>query len=189
MSHRACPAATATPRDRAVVHLSSPSSLPILLLLLALTACKTGVEIPDIVREPEVVGTVVEVSFPGAEAPAESRALHELADGQVIEIERNSAIALRGPDPQVGDLLLYGTQPDGTWFWSGPLLDDPRSGGECAEIMAPALDEGDSIVFEIGLRLPKADGFDPFEVTDGQFNDPTKGFCLNERGEVTRYRS
>ena len=161
----------------------------VLVASLVLSACKSSVDIPDVVREPEVVGEVLEVASAPEEGPRERRAQFSLIDDQVVVIDLNSARNLGGPEPREGQLLLYGVESDGPWFWSGPLLDDPRSGGQCAEIMAPALEDGDAIVFEIGLRLPKASDFDAFEVTDGQFTDPTKGFCVNERGEVTRYRS
>lgn len=155
------------------------------VVLLTLVGCKAAVDIPDIVRTPDHAGDV-EHREDLADGPIQLT----LSGGAEVELDRISALNLRpGTDPAEGDLLLYGTEPDGPWFWSGPLLDDPRTGGQCAEIMAPALDEGGTIAFEIGLRLPKADDFDPFEVTDGQFTDPTQGFCLNERGEVTRYRS
>jgi hypothetical protein len=161
----------------------------VVVLMVALAACESTVNIPDVVREPQVVAEVVGVAPAREEVPHERRAQFDLSNDQVVVLELNSARNLGGPEPGEGDLFLYGTEPDGPWFWSGPLLDDPRTGGQCAEIMAPARDEGDTIAFEIGLRLPKADDFDPFEVTDGQFTDPTQGFCLNERGEVTRYRS
>lgn len=159
------------------------------LLVAVLTGCKTDVRIPDVVREPSVVGEISEILPGGTESPGDRLALYRLDTSDTLTVDLNSATSLlQNREPGEGDLLLYGEEPDGPWFWSGPLLHDPRTGGQCAEIMAPALDEGDTIVFELGLRLPKADGFDPFDVTDGEFSDPTKGFCLNERGEVTRYR-
>ncbi|MDQ4107784.1 MAG: hypothetical protein M3138_03125 [Actinomycetota bacterium] len=175
-----------TPGQRAVARRPPrPLTLAVALFMLLGNACETGVDIPDVVREPEITGEIAVREFVDG-----SVVEVETVQGEQVRIELNRTARIGGStDPDEGDLLLYGTEPDGPWFWSGPLLDDPRTGGNCAELMAPALEDGNFIVFEIGVRLPKAPDFDPFEVTDGQFTDPTKGFCLNERGEVTRYRS
>jgi hypothetical protein len=154
-----------------------------LLVALVLAACKTGVDIPDIVHEPELAGEIVQ-RVDLAEGPIELT----LSGGERIELDRMTAANLRpGTDPNEGDLLLYGTEPDGPWFWSGPLLDDPVTGRQCAGIPGPALDDGEAIVFEIGMRLPKAADFDPAEQRDGVFSNPTREFCIDEFGEVTRF--
>lgn len=155
----------------------------VLALLITVTACKTSVDIPDVVREPEIAGEVVQ-RVDLAEGPIELT----LSRGQRIELDRMTATNLRpGTDPNEGDLLLYGTEPDGPWFWSGPLLDDPVTGRQCAGMAGPALDDGEAIVFEIGIRLPKAADFDPAEQRDGVFSNPTREFCIDEFGEVTRF--
>lgn len=163
------------------------ATLIIVVVLLVTSGCKTGVDIPDVVREPEVVGEVLDVAAPPEEGPRERRARFTLRDDRAVDIDLNSARNIGGPEPAEGQLLLYGTQPDGPWFWSGPLLDDPVTGRQCAGIVGRALDEGESIVFEIGLRLPKAEDFDPAEVRDGVFSNPVREFCIDEHGEVTRY--
>lgn len=153
------------------------------LLWVAVTGCDTGIDIPDVVREPEVAGEV-ERRVDLAEGPIQLT----LSGDALIELDRMTATNLRpGTDPNEGDLLLYGTVPNGPWFWSGPLLDDPITGRQCAGIAGPALDDGDAIVFEIGLRLPKASDFDPAEQRDGVFSNPAREFCIDERGEVTRF--
>ena len=37
------------------------------------------------------------------------------------------------------------------------------------------------------IRLPKAVGFDPAYIRDGNYQTPHGYFCLNESGEVTGY--
>ena len=173
-----------------LARLPTTMWLAVAILGLALSACKTDVTLPSVLREPDVVGEVLSREPVVDQGPEERRYTLVLSNGDALDLDLNHGLRVGGgPAPDEGFLLLYGTEPDGPWFWSRPLRDDPRTGGQCAEIMAPALDEGETIAFEIGLRLPKAEGFDSFDVTDGRFTDPTQGFCLNERGEVTRYRS
>jgi len=173
-------ARTRIPLRRAAVVLA--------MSVLAATACDTGVDIPDLVREPQIVGEVLTREPVVDQGPNERRYLYELAGGDTVDLDLNSALRVGdGPAPDEGFLVLYGTEPDGPWFWSGPLLDDSVTGRQCATIGGPALEEGASIVFEIGLRLPKAPDFDPAEIRDGEFSDPTRYFCIDEHGEVTRY--
>ena len=156
--------------------------------LLVLSGCGTGIDIPDVVREPETVGEVLTREPVVDQGPGERRYSFELDTGDVVDIDLNGSLRVGdGPAPDEGFLLLYGTEPDGAWFWSGPLLDDRVTGRKCAYMGGPALEQGDSIIFEIGLQLPKADDFDPAEIRDGQFLSPTRVFCVDELGEVTRY--
>jgi hypothetical protein len=92
----------------------------------------------------------------------------------------NSIRNLRpGTDPDPAEILLYGHDPDGQpWLWSGD---------ECS-LPSRALDEGETIAFEFGLRLPKADDFDPGWITDGEFSNELDSLCINEDGEVTDLR-
>jgi len=138
---------------------------------------------PDVVRTPELAAEIVtRTNLAGGAIELTP------ADGEALQLDRTAALNLRpGTDPNEGDLLLYGTEPDGPWFWSGPLLDDSVTESQCATIAGPAIEQGDSILFEIGLRLPKAPDFDPAEQTDGQFTDPTRFFCVDGDGHVTRY--
>jgi hypothetical protein len=152
------------------------------------SACDTGVDIPDVVREPQVVGEVLTREPVVDQSPNERRYLYELAGGDMVDLDLNSALRVgNGPAPDEGFLLLYGAEPDGPWFWSGPLRDDPVTGRQCAYVGGPALEQGGWIVFEIGLRLRKASDFDPAEIRNGEFTSPTRVFCINEHGEVTRY--
>jgi hypothetical protein len=54
------------------------------------------------------------------------------------------------------------------WLWVGD---------ECA-LPSRALDKGDSIGFEVGLRLPKADDFDPGWITAGEFSNERNSLCI-----------
>jgi hypothetical protein len=158
------------------------------LLWVAVTGCDTGVDIPDVVREPQIVGEVLTREPVVDQGPSERRYLYDLAGGDMVDLDLNSALRVGdGPAPDEGFLLLYGTEPDGVWLWAGPLRDDPVTGRQCAYMEGRALEEQDSIVFEIGLRLPKAPDFDPAEQVDGEYTAPDRVFCIDEHGEVSRY--
>lgn len=172
-------------RGRPVATKMSPirATIAFAALLFVASGCDTGVDIPDVVREPEIAGEIER----RADLPDGPLRL-TVVGGAEIELDRMTATNLRpGTDPNEGDLFLYGTEPDGPWFWSGPLLDDRVAGRQCAGIAGPALEEGDAIVFEIGLRLPKAPDFDPAEQRDGVYSNPAREFCIDEHGEVTRF--
>ena len=170
-------------RNARTEMLLSRAAAVFVIPMLVSAACNTGVDIPDVVRAPQVAGEVIQRTDL-AEGPIELT----LSGGTRVELDRVTAVNLRpGTDPNEGDLLLYGTEPDGPWFWSGPLVDDPVTGSQCAYMGGPALEQGASIVFAVGLRLPKAEDFDPAEIRDGEFPSATRVFCVDELGEVTRY--
>jgi hypothetical protein len=51
-----------------------------------------------------------------------------------------------------------------------------------------ASDAGDSIVFDVGIRLPKAPDFDPGGVTGDEFRAaPGIPFCIGAGGRVVSY--
>ncbi len=59
----------------------------------------------------------------------------------------------------------------------------------CYVVEGVASDVGDAIAFDFGLRLPKADDFDPGSVRGGRFANPAgPQFCVNDAGEVMSLR-
>jgi hypothetical protein len=81
------------------------------------------------------------------------------------------------------DLLLVGTTDSGVrgFVTLGTVLD------ACYILEEPAVDDGTHILFDWGLRLPKARGFDPGPADDGRFESFREGFCINTDGEVVSY--
>lgn len=170
-------------RGRPAAKLSPTQATLIIVFMIAFSGCKTDVDIPDVVREPEIAGEIALREF----EEGDTAVLHTV-EGDQVQIDLNRTARIGGStDADEGDLFLYGTQPDGPWFWSGPLLDDPVTGRQCAYLGGPALEQGDSITFAIGLRLPKAADFDPAEVRNGEYLSSRRVFCVDENGEVTRY--
>jgi hypothetical protein len=104
-----------------------------------------------------------------------------LATGDRIDVDLAVDSALKGSDPDVGDLLFYGTHPE-LWFYAQRPGSDPN----CYLIQALVAEETNSeLWFDFGLILPKAQDFDR---GSGNFRDPLTAFCVNDRGEVTRLR-
>lgn len=135
---------------------------------------------PDKIYTPTLAGIVESEEFvTGVEA------VFTLASGEQLRIDLNTAVRPgEHPQPDLGDLLLYGEDADGVWYvaisGSPPCFLTSRS---------LAYEEGEFIVFNYGLRLPKADDFDPGSVDNGRWDDPrSAGFCINASGEVTEYR-
>lgn len=114
---------------------------------------------------------------------------YELENGQTVGIDFDETETLSdsrgGGDP--GTLLFYG---DGDEAWYMGLF--PAHDGSYT-YSAIATDDDTHIVFENGLRLPKAPGFDGRGwPQDGRYDSPAAEccfapFCINERGEVTAY--
>ncbi len=97
-----------------------------------------------------------------------------------------------GGPPDVGDLLLGGTGPDGPWV--ARLVSDSIAGGEpdCFRLDGFGTDRGDMIETDAGIRLPKAAQFDPGLETEGDAQRYTNSldpkFCVNPDGQVTSFR-
>lgn len=133
---------------------------------------------PDRMYSPTVVGVVESEEFVAVRTVSLT-----LDDGRVFEIDLGAATAVGGyPEPEPGYLLLYGEEHDGAWYVA--ISGNPS----CFGIGARAIDHGDAIVFDFGLRVPKADDYDPGSVSGSRYSNPQAGFCLNERGEVTEYQ-
>lgn len=138
---------------------------------------------------PEVAGVVV-----GREGGAGGTATWELATGQTYSLEMTSSDVIEGQggSPDVGDLLLGGTGPDGAWVAS--LFEQTGAGTppDCYALHSFGTDRGEWIETDVGLRLPKAPEFDPGtirDVKDGvRYEDTLPEFCVNPAGQVTSFR-
>jgi hypothetical protein len=111
----------------------------------------------------------------------------ELAGEQAVEIDVGRAVRLdrsRGGQ-EVGTLLLAGSHAGEQWYMS--LTEMQQS--DCFGLHSDGSDDGDHVIFDIGLRLPKADDFDPGPVRDGRYD--TGGaddiFCITPSGEVLSF--
>lgn len=92
--------------------------------------------------------------------------------------------------------LLLSGEVNGQRWWIA-LVDmspgGPQMPADCFGLDAKGADQGDAIVFDFGLRLPKASDFDPGgQFPDGRYDAPGGGggparFCINPDGEVTAY--
>jgi hypothetical protein len=114
--------------------------------------------------------------------------VYQLEGGETVEIDFDETVTLPrssgGGDP--GTLLFHG---DGNNAWYMGLA--PSSDGY--QFDAAARDDGTHIVFENGLRLSKAPGFDGRGwPQDGRYDSPASEccfapFCINAQGQVTAY--
>ena len=106
-----------------------------------------------------------------------------LARGDSLDI-LPGAVDLYGELVLPDELLLMGSSDSGDAYVTlGTVLD------ACYILEEPAVDDGTHLVFDFGLRLPKAPGFDPGPIDDGRFPSFMEGFCINAAGEVVRYGS
>lgn len=115
-----------------------------------------------------------------------------LESGESVEIDFDQTSTLagaRGGGP--GSLLFYGEEPDPWHFTLEESAPDELPG--CYWWQAVGVDDDTHIVFENGLRLPKAPDFDGQSwPQDGRYDLPVPGgdvapFCMNQRGEVAAY--
>lgn len=84
--------------------------------------------------------------------------------------------------------MLYGINDGQPWYLMLPLREDIRPG--CFLIEDKGRDEGDRILFDNGLRLPKAADFEAGYNDKGRTGGGPAGrarFCTNASGEVVTY--
>lgn len=145
----------------------------IAILMVLATACATQPRVPD------VVGVVVDV-----EELAGPPRRFTLEGGAFADLPFPGTDPLPGSEGGLdrGTLLLAGEDSGGRWYMS--LTRD----GDCFLMDSYGSDAGDAIDFDNGLRLPKAEDFDPGIVTDGRYDENPQGhFCVSEKGEVVSY--
>jgi len=104
-----------------------------------------------------------------------------IPDEAAIEVDLNADTSLKNSNPDRGDLLFHGTEPE-VWYLAIPDYNDPN----CYIVEGSATETIEELQFNFGLVLQKADDFDR---GSGNFNNPAGSqFCVNERGEVVRLR-
>jgi hypothetical protein len=174
---------------RLVAWLVDGHTIRVLLLvsmLGILVGCDLVLDGPE--HNPSVVGVIE------SRENLNARIWHyELATGESLEIDFDEPITLLddalGGDP--GALLFYGEDQDPWYFVLERYV--PEDPPHSFRFEASAADDDTHIVFENGLRLPKAAGFDGRGwPQDGRYDSPAgeagfAPFCINERGEVTAY--
>jgi len=131
-------------------------------------------------RVPTAAGVVEEVT----PLPDGGRS-YGLADGTSVVIASQKQVLLGG-EPLVGELLLAGTDPDGR-HWVAGLSRSSNGEPGCFWFTNNGRGSDGWIETYDGFRLPKAVGFDPAYIRDGNYQTPRGYFCLNELGEVTGY--
>jgi hypothetical protein len=146
------------------------------LLVTLLAGCPgTAARRPNVVYELTDTGIVVSVE------ELDGGGLRvALARGESIQL-LPSATDLHGELVSPDELILIGTHESAIGYATTYASD------ECYILNEPAFDDGTHILFDFGLRLPKAPLFDPGAVDDGRFPSAMEGFCINGAGEVIRY--
>lgn len=147
-------------------------ALPLAACPLALTPEGAPIS-PDVVCTPSVAGIVSEVETqPGG-------TVYTLEDGEQILI----AVSARafGSMPSLGDLFMSGESEECRRFRARAIPRDLYEYGACLGIGQAAIDDGDFVIFQDGLRVPKAQGF------EAQARYVSGVACLNERGEIIHY--
>ncbi len=132
-------------------------------------------------HDPAVSGVVATRDFLG---PRTVRLV--LVTGETLEIDlktnRNLNPNLDEPDP--GELLMYGTEPDGRSWFATALPSMETDGVFDLWSQSRGMIDG-SFTFESGLRLPIADDFSFWPTGHLEAEMPTR-YLLNEQGEVER---
>lgn len=110
-------------------------------------------------------------------------------DGNAFTLESGEEILIPtnarnfGSMPSPGDLFMSGESEACGRFRARAVPRDLPEFPGCLAIGQSAIDDGDYVIFQEGLRVPKAEGFD----TRARYVSGTA--CLNERGEIAYYRS
>lgn len=150
------------------------------LAVVALTAAAcTGVERPAAAFEPSDVGVVDSI-----EGIRDMRFDIRLADGTNLDVDLAEATYQPASrTPERGDLLIYVADVGGK-----PWLLALSGQADCFMIQGRAINEGDHLLFESGLRLPKAGDYDPgWPGPLEEYTSDQARFCINREGVVTHF--
>jgi hypothetical protein len=148
--------------------------IAVLLALFVPAACTTPAPTP---RDPSLSGVVAAVHAIGTEQTMR----FELIDGRTIDIDLAVVRGLYqgGTSPGVGDVLLYGSQPDLTWFVGVSRVPDGSYRLQSRSLTVDAR----RMTLDSGLRLPIAPDFRP---GPGRLEgDAPHTIVINGQGEVT----
>ena len=154
-------------------------AVAILAIALLAPACNTrrAVE-PAVTFEPTTIA-VIESTVPVGNDKLE----FTLVGGGTFTYPR--ATALDDVEPVAQDLLLAGEQDGAPW---AVVVSSNRAGGSCFRVRAPAFAKERRVVFESGMSLAMAPGFDPASAgADGKWENDQAGFCVDATGQVTSY--
>jgi hypothetical protein len=167
-----------TDRPHYVVSRSGRVWAWLAILAFGAAGC-TGFDRPATVFEPSEVGVISAVDLLTAAETALT-----LEDGRRIDIDlAGGATANDVPGtPQEGQLLIYVEEVGGK-----PWVLALSGGADCFMIQGRAIDEGDHLVFETGLRLPKAADYDPGWPGPLEEYSDQAHFCINREGVVTHF--
>jgi hypothetical protein len=138
----------------------------------------TGFDRPATVFEPTEVGAIESI-----DGIRDMRFALRLEQGVELEIDLSDAnYEPASRTPNSGDLLLY-VEDVGGKPWVLALSGE----ADCFMIQGRAIDEGDHLLFETGLRLPKAADYDPgYPGPLEEYSDQAH-FCLDREGVVTHF--
>ena len=135
---------------------------------------------------PTSAGVVAELE----QVPNKGRTFsYRLESGAAVEIDLAEADIIGAPGGAgVGWLLLSGTKASGQ-AWIIGLPSDPvvSSHPGCFRLEATGMGHDRWIDMSNGLRLKKAQDFDPGSVKDERYAVDRFAFCVNSKGEVTSY--
>jgi len=161
--------------------------VPLLMIVVMLLGACTdsfpwSVHIPADVRTPSSAGVVEEITS----LPDGGRT-YRLQSGESVEIPSQKLVLLGG-EPLVGELFLAGEDPDGRQWVAGVETGPPGLPAGCFFYRSPGRAVGAWIETASGFRLKKAPDFtDVRNPKSDEYTSDLGGFCLDERGEVTRY--
>jgi hypothetical protein len=172
---------------------ASPATSMVVLLAFAVFLAGCGIARPDRLIEPDVVGLVTSTDRPRPDDPLTV----ELND-RSIEIDTRSVLALGASGIGPGVLLLYGEDDGRIWYATAILRETSPVPGCYALSGDAAFDAPDAVVLvsldwrDVGLRLPKRDGFaaPPGDISsdDGRYLTGERGelavFCVDPHGAV-----
>lgn len=180
IAHRLFPCAKpsrALPHDSAFRGRGTWVAVLIVTLALAVAAgCGPAAPVP---HDPSIAGVVASREFLGSQT-----ARLVLASGESVEIDYKTAYNLNPnlDEPDPGELLFYGTEPDGPWFATAMR---GLEGGLELRSQPRGIDPDGTILFESGLRLRIAKNFSESATGPMEAGAPVT-YLLNEKGEVTR---
>lgn len=150
-----------------------------LLLLIPVAAC--GVRQPDLVFRPTDTGIVE--SLEGLRDLEQAVTLDN-GDRLIIDFGGGAAANDIPGTPRNGQLLIYAADVGGK-----PWVLLLSGQGDCFTIQGRAIDTGDDLVFESGLKLPKARDYDPRSLPGPptEYTSDQARFCVNSDGVITSY--
>jgi hypothetical protein len=147
------------------------------VVALLSSAC-TGMDRPADVFEPTEIGVIDSI-----DGIRNMQFALRLEDGTNLDVDlAEGTYEPASRTPNVGDLFVYVEDVGGQ-----PWMLAVSGQGNCFMIQAPAIDEGGYLVFESGLRLPKASDFDPGWPGPLEEYADQAHFCVNREGVVTHF--